>query len=53
MKQIKPIYLYVTSLLSFVFANISREKNDYLYAVLLGLGLVFFLFGVLNKFRNK
>ncbi len=53
MKQIKPIYLYVVSLLSFVLANVLREKNGYLYGVLLGLGLVLFLFGVLNKFRNN
>ena len=53
MKKISPIYLYFISLVSFVLANILREKNDFAYGAFLGIGLVTLLFALYKKFGTK
>jgi hypothetical protein len=52
-KNIQPIYFYLISISGFVFANIIREKNPFIYGVALAVGLVFFLLGLLNRISKK
>jgi len=53
MKQVKPIYLYMGSMISFVISNMVREQNHILYVVLLVTGLVLFLLGLLLRIKGK
>jgi hypothetical protein len=53
MKNYNPIYFYFISIISFVLANIVREKNTTLYYVLLVIGLFFFLLGLMKRMKKK
>jgi len=53
LKNIPPIYLYLISILAFVLANIIREKNPFLYGILLAIGLIFFLLGLYSRIAKK
>ena len=53
MKNVSPIYLYFMSLICFVLANLVRDKANFGYGFLLGLGVVIFLFGLYKKFGVK
>ena len=53
LKNIQPIYLYLISILAFVLANIIREKNPFLYGILLAIGLIFFLLGLYSRIAKK
>ena len=53
LKNIQPIYLYLMSILAFVLANIIREKNPFLYGILLAIGLIFFLLGLYSRIAKK
>ena len=52
-KNSNPIYFYFVSIVSFVLANLSREKSKEIYYSLLIIGLVFFLLGLLKRIKNK
>lgn len=52
LKNIPVIYLYLLSVISFVWSNVVRDMNLVLYYILLVLGAGFFIFGFF-KSRNK
>ncbi len=52
-KNTSPIVFYFGSIICFVIANVCKESNVELYYGLLGLGLVLFLVGLLNKTKRK
>jgi hypothetical protein len=52
-KNISPIFLYLLSVISFVLANLFRDKSDFLYGFLLVFGAGFFIFGFLKSRKNK
>lgn len=53
MKNLSPIYLYFISLISFVLANVLREKVSFAYGFFLGFGVVTFLLAIYKKFGSK
>ena len=48
-KNISPILLYMLSVACFVSANIFRDQSNFLYDLLLILGLSFFFFRLYEK----
>ncbi len=52
-KNSNPIYFYFVSILSFLLANIVRDKSASFYYILLMIGLVFFLLGFLFRLKKK
>jgi hypothetical protein len=52
-KNLKTIYLYLLSVLSFVLANLIRDENIIIYYVLLVLGLGLFIIGITKKRNTK
>ncbi|WP_167398349.1 hypothetical protein [Flavobacterium crocinum] len=54
MKNISALTFYFASVLSFVLANVLKDKNLSVYYVLLVLGIVLFFLGVLKRIKaNK
>lgn len=52
LKNIPPITFYFGSIICFVFANVCKDKSVSFYYALLGVGLILFLFGLLNKMKR-
>jgi hypothetical protein len=52
-KNIPTIYLYLLSVISFVLSNIVRDKNIFLYYILLFFGAAFFIFGFLKNRKKR
>ncbi|WP_286969100.1 MULTISPECIES: hypothetical protein [unclassified Flavobacterium] len=53
MKNISALTFYFASVLSFVLANVLKDKNLSIYYVLLVLGIVLFFLGVLKRIRSN
>ncbi|TDO71497.1 hypothetical protein EV143_108152 [Flavobacterium chryseum] len=53
LKNITPVVFYFASVISFVLANVLRDKSLSFYYVLLVLGLIFFFMGILQRLRTK
>ena len=53
MKNISALTFYFASVLSFVLANVLKDKNLSVYYVLLVLGIVLFFLGVLKRIRSN
>ncbi|MBG6111515.1 hypothetical protein IWX84_002401 [Flavobacterium sp. CG_9.10] len=52
-KNIPTMYLYLVSIISFVLANLVRDKNRELYYFLLVFGLIFFVVGMVKRIKNR
>lgn len=52
-KNNTPIFYYLISMFSFVFANLVGEKNSIIYLFLLGFGLLSFLVGLYFRITKK
>ncbi|MNX41538.1 hypothetical protein D3C86_719440 [compost metagenome] len=52
-KNSSPIYFYFISIVSFVLANMIREKSISIYYALLLVGLIFFLLGLVKRMKSK
>ena len=53
LKNTPPMYLYLVSIVSFVLANVVRDKSVGFYYFLLIIGLVFFVLGFLRRMKTK
>ncbi|MDQ6531562.1 hypothetical protein [Flavobacterium sp. LHD-85] len=53
MKNISALTFYFASVLSFVLANVLKDKNLSVYYILLVLGIVLFFLGVLKKRKTN
>lgn len=53
MKNLSPVVFYFASVISFVLANILKDKSLSFYYILLILGLVFFFMGMIKRIRTK
>lgn len=52
-KNSNPIYFYFISIISFIVANVVREKSSGFYYFLLIIGLVFFVLGFMKRLKTK
>ena len=52
-KNITPVAFYFASVLSFVLANVLKDKSLSFYYILLVLGIVFFFMGMLKRIKTK
>ena len=53
LKNLSPLNLYLFSILCFVGANLTRSKSLEIYYTLLVLGVLFFVFGLTKRIKNK
>jgi hypothetical protein len=53
MKNMSPVTFYFASVISFVLANVLKNKSLSFYYILLILGLVFFFMGMIKRIRSK
>ena len=53
LKNTPPMYLYLVSIISFILANLVRDKNLGFYYFLLIVGLVFFVLGFMKRLKSK
>jgi hypothetical protein len=53
LKNTPPMYLYLVSIISFILANLVRDKSLGFYYFLLIIGLVFFVFGIMKRLKSK
>ncbi|MBP1225109.1 hypothetical protein JOD96_003697 [Flavobacterium sp. 1355] len=53
LKNITPVTFYFASVISFVLANVLKDKSLSFYYILLVLGLVFFFMGMLKRIKNR
>ncbi|MFC3335882.1 hypothetical protein [Flavobacterium palustre] len=53
MKNMSPVAFYFASVVSFVLANVLKDKSLSFYYILLVLGLVFFFIGMIKRIRTK
>jgi len=53
LKNIPPMYLYLVSIISFILANLIRDKSLGFYYFLLVIGLVFFVLGFMRRLKTK
>ncbi len=53
LKNIPTMYFYLVSIVSFVLANLVRDKSVSLYYSLLLIGLVCFVLGFMKRLRTK
>ena len=53
LKNTPPMYLYLVSIISFILANLVRDKSLSLYYFLLIIGLVFFILGFMKRLKTK
>ncbi len=53
LKNTPPMYLYLVSIISFILANIVRDKSLGFYYFLLIIGLVFFVLGFMRRLKTK
>ncbi|SDI05331.1 hypothetical protein SAMN04488062_12130 [Flavobacterium omnivorum] len=53
LKNTPPMYLYLVSIISFILANLVRDKSLAFYYFLLIIGLVFFVLGFMRRLKSK
>jgi hypothetical protein len=53
LKNTPPMYLYLVSVISFILANLVRDKSLGFYYFLLIIGLVFFVLGFMRRLKTK
>ena len=53
LKNIPTIFFYLTSVISFVLANLIRDKNAMFYYILLLIGLISFFLGIRSRIKTK
>ncbi|RDI57595.1 hypothetical protein IQ02_00503 [Flavobacterium glaciei] len=53
LKNTPPMYLYLVSIISFILANLVRDKSLGFYYFLLIIGLVFFVIGFMKRLKSK
>ncbi|MBG6187319.1 hypothetical protein IWX80_001681 [Flavobacterium sp. CAN_S2] len=53
LKNTPPMYLYLVSIISFILANLVRDKSLGFYYFLLIIGLVFFVLGFMKSLKTK
>ena len=53
LKNTPPMYLYLVSIISFVLANVIRDKSLSLYYFLLIVGFIFFVLGFIRRIKTK
>ena len=53
LKNTPPMYLYLVSIVSFVLANVVRDKSVGFYYFLLIIGLICFVLGFLKRMKTK
>ena len=53
LKNTPPMYLYLVSIISFILANLVRDKSLGFYYFLLIIGLVFFVLGFMRRLKIK
>ena len=51
-KNLKPIHLYLSSIVFIVLSNVIREKNQTIYLIFLMFGLVLFALGFSKKLKR-
>ncbi|CAN1510364.1 hypothetical protein MCEGE10_00776 [Flavobacteriaceae bacterium] len=51
-KNLKPIHLYLCSIVFIVLSNAVREKNQTIYLIFLLLGVVLFALGFSKKIKK-
>jgi hypothetical protein len=52
-KNSSPMTFYIISIISFFIANYVGNKNLIPYLLLLAVGLLFFVLGILKRFRSR
>lgn len=52
-KNSNPIYFYFISIVSFIVANLIRDKSLVFYYFLLIIGLIFFVLGFMKRLKTK
>ncbi|SFF07680.1 hypothetical protein SAMN04488131_10880 [Flavobacterium xueshanense] len=52
-KNSNPIYFYFISIVSFIVANLIRDKSLGFYYFLLIIGLIFFVLGFMKRLKTK
>ena len=53
LKNIPTIFFYLASVISFVLANLIRDKNAMFYYILLLIGLISFFLGIRSRIKTK
>ena len=53
LKNIPTMFFYLASVISFVLANLIRDKNAMFYYILLLIGLISFFLGVRSRIKTK
>ncbi|MFV8334091.1 hypothetical protein [Flavobacterium sp. GSP14] len=53
LKNTPPMYLYLVSIISFVLANVIRDKSLGFYYFLLLVGFIFFILGFIRRMKAK
>ena len=53
LKNIPTMFFYLASVISFVLANLIRDKNVVFYYVLLLIGLLCFFLGIRSRIKTK
>ncbi|RKS92356.1 hypothetical protein BC952_2248 [Flavobacterium limicola] len=53
LKNTPPMYLYLVSIISFILANLVRDKSLGFYYFLLIMGLVSFVLGFMKSLKTK
>lgn len=53
LKNTPPMYLYLVSVISFILANLVRDKSLGFYYFLLIIGLVLFVLGFMRSLKTK
>ncbi|MFV8353333.1 hypothetical protein [Flavobacterium sp. XS2P14] len=53
LKNTPPLYLYLVSIISFVLANVIRDKSLGFYYFLLLVGVIFFILGFIRRMKAK
>jgi|MGYP000349278588 hypothetical protein len=53
LKNIPTMFFYLASVISFVLANLIRDKNAMFYYILLLIGLISFFLGIRSRIKTK
>lgn len=53
LKNIPTMFFYLASVISFVLANLIRDKNVMFYYILLLIGLISFFLGIRSRIKTK
>ena len=53
LKNIPTMFFFLASVISFVLANLIRDKNAMFYYILLLIGLISFFLGIRSRIKTK